>query len=730
MEDAFAKARPRYHRARTPTMIQMEATECGAAALGIILGYYGRFVPLEQLRLDCGVSRDGSLAINIVKSARRYGMESQGFKLDPTQLKEIKLPFIVFWQFNHFLVVEGFGRKKVFVNDPATGPRKMTYEEFEEGYTGIILTCEPGPTFEKGGKKESMHRMLTTRLKGCKAPLAFLMIIGIFLLLPGIALPTFTQIFVDQVLVRHVTNASLTILLGLLVAMLVTGILTGLQNYFLNRLNGKLSIRLSSEFLWHILRLPVEFYTQRYGGEIAYRLQLNDTVVFILTGQLVQAAINLLLVIVYGIVMFVYDPLIAGIGVAAALFNLLTMAWINRSRIDVYARYQQDLGKKIGFSIGGLQTIETLKATASESDFYGRWAGYFAKANNALKNVATYDIVLTSIPPLTQLLGASAVILIGGLRVIEGDMTIGMLLALQTLMTTFLYPITQFVYLGQNLQNLRSELSRLDDVLKNPVDKHLSTFSIHPDKKEKLKGALELKNITFGYNRLAPPLIENFNLHLLPGQSIALVGPSGCGKSTLARLITGVYQPWEGEILFDGQPSSAYTREVFSRSVASVDQQIFLFAGNIKENLTLWDETLPELHLIQAAKDAYIHEDILLREKGYDSQMLEGGRNFSGGQRQRMEIARVLALNPSLLILDEATSALDSESEEEIIKRIRQRGCACLVIAHRLSTIRDCDEIIILDRGKVIQRGPHEQLKQEQGLYQELIRMEGVIHES
>jgi NHLM bacteriocin system ABC transporter peptidase/ATP-binding protein len=712
-------------RVRTPTIIQMEAIEAGAAALGIILGYYGKFVPLEQLRIACGVSRDGSLAINMVTAAQKYDLKGDEQPYTLKEIRNLTFPIIINWNVNHFVVVEGFNKKNVCINDPATGPRKITWREFNENYGGKALILTPGPAFKKEGKPKPLIGSILSRFKGCKGPLLYLFLAGLFLLVPGIALPSFTRYFVDQILIKKLTSAAPLFIFALFLTICTTVILTSLQGYFLARLNGKISIRLSSHFLWHILRLPVEFYAERHGGEIAYRLTINDKVVATLTEELARAFINLILIVAYGTLMFFYDPLIACIGIAAGVLNLAILYAINRVRTDANIRLQQDMGKRVGVAIGGLQNIETLKAIHAESDFFARWAGYYAKTINSVQEIGKLDIYLSIIPPVTQFLVASLVLTLGGIRVIEGEMTLGMLLGLQTLMQTFLTPITRFIYLGQRIQNVRGGLYRLDDVLSNPIDPRLAI-----EKKEgplqKLRGELQIKKINFGYNPLTPPLIKDFDLHILPGQSVAIIGPSGCGKTTIARLVAGLYQPWSGEILFDGQPIDRIGRPTFCRSVAAVDQRIFLFGGTIRENLTLWDDTLPEDDMIQGAVDAQIHGEIIKRAEGYESEVLEGGANFSGGQIQCLEIARALAINPSLIVFDEATSSLDSETEIKILKKIRQRGCACLIIAHRLSTIRDCDEIVILQRGEVISRGTHLELKSSSPIYQEFIQLEGV----
>lgn len=716
-----------FWRVKTPTVIQMEAVECGAASLSIILSHFGRYVPLEELRIECGVSRDGSNALNLIKAGKKYGLEGHGYRLELEEALELDTPAIIFWEFNHFLVLEGFGKDCVFLNDPAMGPRKVSYEEFDEGYIGIAIIFEKTEAFKSGGKPPSITKELIKRLNSVPAPLLYLFLAGLCLLIPGLALPGFTRIFVDNILIANLLNWKWDFLGAMGIALLIQGALAALQNYFLNRLNGKLSLRFSSDFLWHILRLPISFYSQRYTAEIAYRTNFNNLISSMLTGTLATTFINLILVVFYGVIMFQYDVVIAWIGVIAALGNLWMMFLIQRSRMDSYARLQQERSKALGNALGGLQYIETIKSTGTEADFFARFTGFFTKNVNAQQEISRKDTLLSTFPPLLQALAVMFLLGIGGYRAMYGDLTIGMLIALQTLLLTFLKPVGQFVNFGQLIQNMKIDIGRLNDVLAYPIDRtyHIpSCTDISTIKK--LEGHLEFRNVTFGYSPLAPPLIENLSFVIKPGERLALVGPTGCGKSTIARLSCGLYHPWEGEILFDGKPYTEIYPEVRHRSIASVDQEIFLFSGTIRENLTLWDTTIDEYLITRATHDAQIHEEILARQKGYDSEVTEGGHNFSGGQRQRLEIARALINLPTILILDEATSSLDSESEKIISDNIRRRGCSCIMIAHRLSTIQDCDEIIVLSEGKVEQRGTHDTLKTQKGLYQDLVNSESV----
>ena len=704
----------------------MEAVECGAAALGIILGYYGKIVPLEELRVSCGVSRDGSKAINIVKAARSYGLIAKGFKKEPDELRSLKPPFIVFWNFGHFLVIEGFGKRGVYVSDPGGGRRVASYGEFDQAYTGVVLTFEPGPDFSKGGARPSLIAAMRKRLRGSGWALAFVVLASLALVVPGIVIPIFSQVFIDQYLIQGSESIFGLLLIGMLLTAILRASLTWLQQHYLLRLQTKLAVGMSSTLFWHTLRLPIEFYGQRYAGEVGSRVTVNDRIAQLLSGQVATTALNAFTVLFYVVVMLQYDVLLTLIGVFFAALNIAVLRIVSRERIDTNQRLLLERGKLTGVSMGGLQSIETLKATGSESDFFVRWAGLEAKLLEAQQALGTRTQFVSAIPPMLTALTIAAVLGVGAVRVMSGDLTIGMLVAFQSLMVSFMTPIGQMVTLGTTLQETRGDLDRVEDVLRYEPDpqvpaKIAPSGTVPPDMPAELSGYLELRNLTFGYSRLEAPLIEDFNLTLEPGSRVALIGPSGSGKSTVAKLVSGLYLPWRGEILFDGWPRARVPHGLITSSLAMVDQDINLFEGTVKDNLTLWDAGVPQSSIVRAGKDACIHDDVAARPGGYEGKVEEGGDNFSGGQRQRLEIARALVGEPTILIFDEATSALDPTTESIIDDNLRRRGCTCLIVAHRLSTIRDCDEIIVLDRGKVVQRGTHEQMRDVDGPYSRLI---------
>jgi NHLM bacteriocin system ABC transporter peptidase/ATP-binding protein len=712
---------------RSPTVLQMEAVECGAAALAIVLARHGRWIPLEELRVACGVSRDGSKASNVVKAARTYGLVAKGFKKEPQALRSMILPAILHWNFNHFVVLDGFRKGRVYLNDPATGPRDVSEEELDQAFTGVVLTFEPGPEFRKSGEPPRLIPALRRRLAGSRAALAFVLLAGLALAVPTLVVPVFSKVFVDSVLLENRRDWLPPLLFGMGFAAVMVGLLTWIQQVYLLRLETRMAVGSSSRFLWHVLRLPTEFFSQRYAGDISSRVGINDRVAQLLSRDLATNALGAVMIVFFAAVLFQYDAVLTLVGIAVVSLNVAALRYVSRKRVDGNRRLVQDQGKLLGTAIGGLQTIETLKATGGESDLFARWAGYQAKVVNGRQELERYTQLLDTVPPLLSAVNTALILGIGGLRVMNGSLSLGGLVAFQLLMAAFIAPVTRLVSLGGRLQMVEGDMNRLDDVLRYRLDpaSAASAGELPPaGSPVRLNGGLELRDISFGYSRLDPPLIESFSLHLKPGSRVALVGGSGSGKSTLSRLVTGLYPPWSGEILLDGRQRFEIPPGVLTGSLAAVDQNVFLFEGTVRENLTLWDATVPLPEVVAAAKDACIHEDIAARPGGYDSSVEEGGANWSGGQRQRLEIARALVGRPSILVLDEATSALDPTTESRIDQNLRRRGCTCLIVAHRLSTIRDADEIIVLEKGKVVQRGTHDELKGIEGPYARLISAE------
>ncbi len=726
--DATVLPKPPNRRVKCPTILQMEAVECGAAALAIILAYYGRFVPLEELRIECGVSRDGSKASNVLKAARKYGLEAKGFKYESLEkVYALDLPVILFWNMNHFLVLEGFKKGKVYLSDPAQGPRVITVEELDASFSGVVMTFKPGPEFEKGGEKRSMFAALKRRLAGSEIALAFVVLCGLFLVIPGLVVPTFSRVFIDEILVSNRESFLKPLLIGMVLTAGLRMVLTYLQEYYLLRLETKLALSTSSTFFNHILRLPVAYFAQRFSGEIGSRVMINNKVAQLLSGKLATTILDIMVIGFYAGLMFLYDVTLTVVCILVSLFNVAAVKYVARKRTDSARRLLQEEGKLLGTAMNGLRIIETLKASGGEGEFFSRWAGYQAKALRAEQDLGQLTEYVNVVPPLVNTLTTTLILLLGGMKVINGELTIGMLVAYQSLMASFAKPLTTFVTFGSSVQELEADMNRLDDVLQYPQDSQyqVGAGGDGPGPMAnvvKLSGHVELRGVTFGYSPLEKPLIEDFNLVIQPGQRVALVGGSGSGKSTVSRLVTGLYKPWDGQILFDGVPREKIPIQLINNSLAAVDQDIFLFGGSVRDNVTMWDSTIPVHKITAACRDACIDDIIQNRTGTYQSHIEEGGGNFSGGQRQRLEIARALVGDPTMLVLDEATSALDPTTERLIDDALRRRGCTCLIVAHRLSTIRDADEIIVMHRGKIIQRGTHEEMKEVEGPYATLIK--------
>lgn len=704
----------------------MEAVECGAACLAMILAHHGLWLPLEDVRTACGVSRDGSKATSILQAARRFGLTTKAWRAEPSSITEAALPAILFWNFNHFVVLEGIGRHKVYINDPATGPRTISRDEFNASFTGVMLTMEPGPDFRPAGTRPRVWRAVLGRLAHSKGTVAFLVVAGVAALLPGLFVPAATKIFVDDILVQRLTDWFRPLLIGLAFAAVMHGLLTWLQSYYLSRLQWKLGVTIGLQLTWRLLRLPHTFFAQRYAGDIASRLQSAERVCELIGSQASAFLVAGLACVFYAALMLVYDPWLAAIGMALAALNVvftrLTAAWQENAARSVL-REQAVLGS---IAINGIQGIETLKATGSEDDFFARWSGAQARVMNAVHGMQVPAQLLGLVPAGLGALAMAAVLGVGGLRVMDGLITVGTLAAFQTVLFGFLGQIGTLVKLVAGVRELRANLERVDDIMRHPLDRRADAAPVDTEPTaapaRRLSGAIEIRDVTYGYNLLQPPLIDDFSLSVAPGTRIALVGRSGSGKSTIARLLVGLADPWSGQIHFDGTPSDQLAPGVRSASISFVDQTIVLMEGSVRENLTLWDPAIDEPSLIRAARDALIHDVIAARPGGYDAKVSEGATNWSGGQAQRLEIARALTTKPSILVLDEATSALDAISEAKILDNLRQRGCTTILVTHRLSAIRDCDEILVLDQGQVIQRGTHDTLRDVLGAYAELIR--------
>ena len=713
----MSRAEHRY--ARTPTVLQLEAVECGAASLAMMLGFFGRTVPLEELRMRCGVSRDGSTAGNMVRAAALYGLEAKGHKYGLEALRKVAPPFVVFWEFRHFLVVEGYDNRRVFLNDPATGRRSVLWEEFDRNFTGVTITFAKTDAFETNAVVPSGVVILAQRVRESLDAVTFIVMAGIALVVPGIVIPALTKVFVDDVLIgKHVVwGPWIVLVMGLAIAL--SSLLVALQQAISLRLQTKLAVTSASRFFWHVLNMPMNFYAQRSAAELAYRVHLNDRIAELLSGRVTTAAIRAISALFFLVLMLRYDVALALLSVAIAALNLLALAAANRSRSDANATLLQAEGELLGTAVMGIRYIETLKAAGAERAFLQRWGSRLARVVNARQQLGFPTQLLVAAPRLLAMLNAAAILGFGSLRVIDGTLSLGALFAFYLLSEQFSAPFAEIVRFGSEFQEMDGSLKRIEDVYRYPAT--VPPLEVAEPRREILHGGLELQNIRFGYSPVAPPLVDGLSLHVAPGKQIAVVGSTGSGKSTVTKLVSGLYEPWAGAVLYDGRPRAAYDRRAFAAAVAMVDQEIALFAGTVRANITLFDPTIDDAAIERAARDACIHDEIMARSGGYDAIVEEEGRNFSGGQRQRLEIARALVRDPALIILDEATSALDAITEAQVAENLRRRGCSCVIVAHRLSTIRDSDEIIVLERGAIVERGTHDSLVSLGGRYKELV---------
>ena len=710
-------------RAKVPVVMQMEALECGAASLAMVMAYYGKWVPLEQVRLDCGVSRDGSCAKNVLKAARNYGFEAKGFRGEVKAVKDkMTFPCIIHWNFNHFVVLDGFKGNYAYINDPARGEVRVAMEEFDRSFTGVCLKIQPGEGFVPSGKRKSTLEFARKRLTGAGAAVAFVMLSTVIGYLFGVINPVFSRFFMDRLLTGE-NRELLTPFLGLMALMGIAQIaVSWVETIYSLKINGKMSLVGSSTYMWKVLRMPMEFFSQRLSGDILQRQGTNASIAGTLVNTFAPLLLNTIMMLFYLVVMVRYSVTLTIVGIVTILLNLLVSQYISKKRMNLTRVQMRDSGKLAATTVSGIQMVETIKSSGAENGFFQKWAGYQASVNAVSVKFTKINQFLGLIPSLLNSLASSAVLVLGVWLAMQGQFTLGMVLSFQGFLSAFMSPAMTIVSAGQTIQEMRTQMERVEDVMQYPTDPNYSDDPLdNQSSYAKLTGEVELKNVTFGYSRLAEPLIQDFSMHMRPGSRVAFVGTSGCGKSTLSKLISGLYRPWSGEILFDGKPMSAIDRSVFTGSVAVVDQDIVLFEDSIAGNIKMWDESIKDFEMIYAAHDAQIYDDIIAREGGFYGKLTEGGKDLSGGQRQRLEIARVLAQDPSIIIMDEATSALDARTEYELVKAVKERGITCIVIAHRLSTIRDCDEIIVLDKGKVVERGTHDELYAKGGMYAELI---------
>ena len=707
---------------RTPTVFQMEATECGAASLAMVFAYYGKHVPLEELRIETGASRDGCNAGSIVRTAMKYGMECRGYRKEPADLRAMRPPCILHWNFNHFVVFEGFRGKYACLNDPALGRRKVTMEELDDSFTGVVLAFAPTEAFTKDKKQGGLFACVKRLLSGQTGSVLRLLFAGLLLTFPGIAIPVTAKVFIDDVLLYRNPGVFPALMLILAGTVLLQILLSLYRELLLAKLQKKITLLSAREFLTHLFRLPIRFFDRRYTGDLAERAANDSDVTAFLSGDLLRTVFNSAVALCYLALLFVCSPLLAAVALAGAAVSAGIGQLISARIKTASVKYEQDLGSLSGAVCAGLSVIDTLKASGTENEYVGRILGHSARVAEQEQKLSRGQQVLNAVPEGIHLLTGALLLVLGSWCVIQGGMSVGTLVFFLSLFGAFSMPVEKLVGFVKKIRTAAADVSRTEDILRYPVDEKFSENMERDPLVNKLEGTVELRDISFGYSHLRPPVIAQVSFRIDCGQSIAVVGKSGCGKTTVSRIISGLYPPREGELLFDGTDIRRIPPDILSASIATVSQHITLFSGSIRDNLTMWNPSIPERDIIAAAKDACIHDVISQKPGAYDHHLTEGGANLSGGQRQRLEIARALTTNPTILIMDESTSALDPITEKQIIDNIKRRGCTCVIIAHRLSAIRDCDQILVMDGGRILQRGTHEELSLQSGPYQTLMK--------
>lgn len=700
--------------------MQMESVECGAASLTMILAHYGKWLPLEEVRAACGVSRDGSSAKDIVLAARNYGLEAEGYQVTPEALEGMQ-PAIIHWNFNHFVVFRGFKKGVACLNDPNAGPVEIPMDDFRKSFTGVALTFSPTTSFKQGGHRTRILAYVRKYLQGAGEAFWLTFVFALLAAFVALVIPLFTRIFLDEILSGKNRDWSSKFFLIMGTVALFQFILVLLQTRYSKRVAGSLALKGNVKYLNHVLRLPISFFAMRSVGELQQRQHLNETITHSLVEVLAPQIINIALLVLYLALMLSYSVVLTLVGIIAAVVNLIIVQYHSNQRINLIHSMEQSTGKYFSATVSCIDNMESIKAAGAETGFFEYWSGLWAKKFNMEGNATDQQLKMGLLPILVSGLVNTTILILGALLILKGDLSVGMLLAFQGFMSSFLSPVNDIVNASKTIVVMRSQMERIEDVMKYPEDHRENEGEMYEGK---LGGLVELRNVTFGYSTLLPPLIENFNLRIEPGHSVAFVGSSGCGKSTLAKLISGLYKPWSGEILFDGRPIESISSEELTNSVAVIDQNVVLFDDTVAQNIRMWDESIEDFTLMMACNDAQIRDDIVSRPNGFGTKLVRGGQNFSGGQRQRMEIATALAKEPAVLIMDEATSALDPKTEDEVMASIRMMGPTQIIIAHRLSTIRDCDEILVMDQGKVIQHGTHEELMTQEGLYRDLMKSE------